>query len=90
MLKAKLAALGAAILVVLGFFFRFKFVKRQRDQAVLVAHTIRVRHQTAKKRIEIEKEREALQQNRSATLAAELEKRKEERDMSQFTNPNDF
>lgn len=90
MWKVKLAALGAALLSLLAFFVRFRVVKNQRDHAVVVAHTIRVRHKVAKQRIVVEKERAAQQVSRSRELAAELEKKKEEREMSQLTNPNDF
>ena len=88
--KAKMAALGAALLSFVFLFLRLKSVKRQRDSARVGADTIKVRHETAKERIQIEKDRAAKQVSRSRELAIELEKPKEERDMSQFTRPNDY
>lgn len=90
-LKAKLAALGAALLAVLYFFIRFQSVKNQRDVAVIKADTLaaRAKQEEVKKKIRKEKEENVV--SHRVELLKDLEKSDEEfKGSSNLSNSNDW
>ena len=90
-LQAKLAALGAALLVVLGFFVRLKMVTRQRDKATTVAETLKARVHVQRTKEKIKREEEATLLKEIASIEEELKKSDEEfKGVENFNDPNDF
>lgn len=90
-LQAKAAALGAAVLVVLGFFIRLKIVTAQRDKAKVVVKTLKARHHVQKVQQKIKREEEKKLVSRKADIIKQLEKPDEEfNGVDNLTNSNDY
>jgi hypothetical protein len=90
-LQAKAAAIGAAVLVVLGFLLRLKMVTHQRDKAKVVAETLKARHHVAvvQKKIKREEEKKLLKE--LSSIEKEIEKDDDEfQGVDNLTNSNDF
>lgn len=90
-LQAKAAALGAAVLVILGFLLRLKIVTAQRDKAQVVAETLKARHHVQKVQKKIKREEEKKLVSRKADIIKQLEKPDEEfNGVDNLTNSNDY
>ena len=90
-LQAKLAALGAALLIILAAIARFKVVKHQRDRAVQVAETLKARHVFRKKTDKIKREEKVKLVSRRAEIIKEISKdEKDFKGVDNLSNPNDF
>lgn len=89
-MRAKLAALGAALLAGLAFFIRFQAVKNQRDKAKQHSEVLQAQVHTLKVRGKIERETIAKEKSREIEIINELKKPKEEREYPNFTKPNDY
>ena len=88
-LKAKLIALGAAILSGLAFFVRFQSVKNQRDKARLRAEIAEAQVHQQKIRNRIIKEGKEKYVSRRVEIMRELEKEEEEfKGIPSLTDPN--
>ena len=77
-LKAKLAGLGALLLVVLGFFVRLKIVTAQRDSAVINAEVLKRRVIQHKQSQKIIRDEAVKLHSRTASIAKEIEKEDED------------
>lgn len=90
-IQAKLAALGAALLVVLSFFVRLKIVTSQRDRATKVAAVLKSRNNVIVEQRKIKREEEATLLKELASIEEELKKPEEEfKGVENFNDPNDF
>ena len=90
-MKAKFAAFGAALLVVLGFFVRLKLVTRQRDKATAVAETLKSRNKVIVEQKKIKREEEVKLLEELTSINKELKKEGEEFDgLDNFNDPNDY
>ena len=90
-LQAKLAALGAALLVVLSFFVRLQAVKNQRDKAVQQRDVLKARHHVSRTQKKIKREEEKKLVSRRAEIVKELEKDADSfKGVDNLTNSNDY
>ncbi len=90
-MQAKMAAFGAALLVVLGFFVRLKLVTSQRDKAVATASVLKSRNKVIVEQKKIKREEEVTLLKELTSIKEELEKDDEEfQGLDNFNKPNDF
>ena len=86
-----MAALGAALLVILGFLLRLKMVTNQRDKAKVVAETLKARHHVAIVQKKIKREEEKKLYSRKAAIKREIEKDEPDfKGIDNLSNSNDF
>jgi C4-dicarboxylate-specific signal transduction histidine kinase len=90
-LRAKLAALGAALLAVLFFFLRMQSLKNQRDRAREERDVLKARSHVARVQKKIKREEEKRLVSRKADLVKELEKEGDDfKGVDNLTDSNDF
>ena len=90
-LQAKAAAVGAAVLVILGFIVRLKLVTHQRDKAVTVAETLKARHHVAVVQKKLKREEEKKLIAEITEIEADLAKDGEDfTGVEGFNDPNKF
>ncbi len=88
-LKAKLAAAGALILVVLTLYI--KTLKFQRDRAVVVAETLKARHHVQRKQQKIKREEKIKLHSRRVEIIKEISKEKEKfKGVKNLNDSNDY
>jgi hypothetical protein len=90
-LRAKLAALGAALLAVLFFFLRMQSLKNQRDRAREERDVLKARSHVSRVQKKIKREEKAKLSSRRAEIIKELDKSVEDfKGLDNLTDSNDY